>query len=179
MGIFRKEESTHFERDEEGRVVKTVREEEPRGFERKPALPRKDIPLTREEQLEPKRMQPWQTPRGKHTIKKIGEGIKRVDKAVVSHNRRQPVKSSHVKTYRPSSKSPSYQNYNPFGTWFDTGMPKPRAKPKTKKKYTVIKGKAYPIANVGQKSSSRKRKGKKRRGSNLGFGFDPMNAFKF
>lgn len=85
--------------------------------------------LTREEQFKP-RQHPWQTPRGKRTIKKVKSGIKKIDDAVVNYNRRQP-----------SRKRSSYSisdNYNPFGTMFDSGMdyspPKKKKKSKSRTK---------------------------------------------
>lgn len=60
-------------------------------------------------------------------------------------------------------------NYNPFGSMFDTGIGyKGSSKPRiAKTKYKVISGKAYPIASY----SKRKKKGKRRSSSGFG-GFD-------
>lgn len=48
-------------------------------------------------------------------------------------------------------------NYNPFGSMFDTGMKKPsKSSKKSSTKYKVIGGKAYPIAGTKKKKSKKK-----------------------
>jgi len=114
---------------------------------------RDERPLTAKEQFKP-RVQPWNTPRGKKTVKSIKSGVSRLDKAVVNYNRHHnPV----------GSRKPRYStrnNYNPFGDMFDTGLDykpyKPKAKKSSSTKYYVSGGKAYPIAG-SKKKKSRKR----------------------
>ena len=82
-------------------------------------------------------------------VKGLIETGKRVDKAIVNYNR----------NYNPHrSGSGGGSNYNPFGSFFDTGMEpiKPRRK-KTTKKYIVKGGKAYPIARTKKHRKKRKR----------------------
>jgi len=179
MGLFSKETHTHIDRDEEGKAVLT-KEEVPRRriFERKPMLPQEDKPLTREEQFKP-RVQPWKTERGQKVVKGLKSGAKRVDTAIVNYNRRSNILSSGRSTgYQPRRSSPMYNNYNPFGSTFDTGL-KPMSKPKSqgRTKYTIIGGKAYPIAGSKKKT---KRKTSPRKGSIGGIGgFDMMDNYNF
>jgi len=49
-------------------------------------------------------------------------------------------------------------NYNPWGSMFDTGIKKPKKTNKPRKEYVVINNKAYPIIN---KKISKKKKKKK------------------
>jgi hypothetical protein len=118
--------------------------------------------LTREEQFAP-RKHPWQTPDGKRLIKDVKGGVRRFDRAIVNYNRRQP-------------KSRGYSirnNYNPFGTMFDTGMTRMK-QPKSKgKKYVIRSGKAYPVVGTGSK---KKKTG--RRSSGFG-GYDTFDNWGF
>jgi len=71
-------------------------------------------------------------------------------------------------------------NFNPFGSLFDSGLGKPPSRPKHKKsgggtKYVIRGGKAYPV--VGGKG---KKKKSKKRVSNVGMpGFDMMDNWGF
>lgn len=126
---------------------------------RKPLFQRGEIeskPLIHEEQVEPQRVHPWQTEHGKKLVHGAKRTVGRFDRAVVSYNRtRNPMRSR-----GPSRSSPSYNNYNPFGSTFDTGM-KPMKKPKSKNKNYIIRGgKAYPIAGTGKKKHKKKSKSK-------------------
>ena len=144
---------------------------------------RRDSPeLTREEQFPAKRQQPWQTPRGKRVIKSIGGGVKRIDKAVVDYNRTRNIMGRQPTRRQPTRRQPkqsisSYStqdNYNPFGRMFDTGMNRPTShKKKSKAKYTVIGGKAYPIAGTGKKKKGKKSSRRKQSSK----GWDTFNAF--
>ena len=75
----------------------------------------------------------------------------------------------------PSYKQPSHKphrtqnNYNPFGTMFDTGIQQPHKKKtgSSKTKYKIIGGKAYPIAGTGKKK--KRKTSKKTR--------DPFSSF--
>jgi len=72
---------------------------------------------------------------------------------------------------------PGSNNFNPFGSMFDTGMSRPRAKKSTakkqKQKYAVVGGKAYPIV---QPSGGMKRKKSSKKRSTGGFGnWDPID----
>jgi len=74
-------------------------------------------------------------------------------------------------------------NYNPFGSMFDSGLGKPRSIPRKKssgggKKYAIVGGKAYPIANT--KSKGKKKKSKKKYSSGVSMpGFDMMDNWGF
>jgi len=99
-------------------------------------------------------------PEKKHpTMKKIGRGLmsagKTLDKKVVDYNRR----NQGVGSYRPHRSSSSHQNYNPFGSMFDTGMKPPTRRKKTSRtKYAVVGGRAYPVGPKKQKKKKKKRK---------------------
>ena len=135
---------------------------------------REEKPLTREEQFKP-RQQPWKTERGKRVIKSMGSGVKRIDKAVVNYNRTRNIMYRQPTRRQPRQSISNYSthdNYNPFGNMFDTGMTRPSShKKKSKAKYTIVKGKAYPIAGTGKKKKSRKKTRSSKRSN------DPFNAF--
>ena len=116
--------------------------------------------LTREEQFETKK-HPWQTTRGKKVIAGTKKVVGKVDKAVVNYNRtRNPLRSSQS---TPRRSSPSFNNYNPFGTTFDRGV-KPMKKSSSKgTKYVIRGGKAYPVVGTGKKARKHKRKKKSKR----------------
>ena len=123
--------------------------------------------LTREEQVEPKRVHPWQTERGKRFIGDIKSGVKRLDRGVVNYNRtRNPMRGRSVSQPRGGR-----NDFNPFGNMFDSGVTPMRRsksrKSKSKAKYVVVGGKAYPKAGSGKK-----RKKKQSRKRNDPFGFD-------
>ena len=155
MGLFRKKETTHFERDEEGRVIQTTRN----GQE----VDTQELKMKTSRQLEQEYYR--KHPEKRHpTLKKIGAGVSKLDKKIVEYNRRRSVSFD----FNP----PSNRNANPFGSMFDTGMP--RSKPKKKKskvQYKVIGGKAYPIAGTGHKKKTKKKSTKRK----TGFGFDPFD----
>ena len=159
MGLFTKKESTHFERDEEGKVVEVVREEEKREplLKRKPMLPDEDKPLTREEQFKP-RVHPWNTPRGKMIIKDFKSGLTKVDKQIVRYNRRSNIMNPYATNRRSMSPRPGLGSM-PYMT-YGIGSRKsgsPVKKRKSSPKYTVVGGKAYPIVKKKKKKSSKKK----------------------
>ena len=124
--------------------------------------------LTREEQVEPKRVHPWKTEGGKRFIAGTKNVGKKLDRAVVNYNRRS---NPMVRRSGPSSYG-SRGNANPFGSWFDSGqtsMRKPKSKSKTK--YVIVGGKAYPKAGSG-KTKKKKQSGKRKQRSNDPFSFD-------
>ena len=86
----------------------------------------------------------------------------------------QPAKRSSGKM-RPATSYRIKNNYNPFGSMFDTGINyKGPSRSKTSKKYAVIGGKAYPVASIGKKKKKRKRS------SSSGFrGFDMTDNYGF
>ena len=165
MSWFKKEEKMNmetgkFEPVEKESKYTTIRNEQTGESVR---VRREEKPLTREEQFPPPRKQPWQTPRGKHFIKKTKAGIGRIDKAVVNFNRTRNPMGRQPARRQPRQRMSNYSthnNYNPFGSMFDTGMDynPPRKKSSGgKKKYHVSGGVAYPIAG-----SKKKKKGKKK-----------------
>ena len=73
---------------------------------------------------------------------------------------------SRKSSYNPPSPQLTFgygtkNNYNPFGSMFDTGIgfkqPKIRVKKQSHVKYAVVGGKAYPLAGYGKKKSKRKK----------------------
>lgn len=143
MGWFTKKESVHFERGYHGEVRKVNRAgDKDRGTPVYDALSKQ----------RPKRESFWKGESGK----KIISGVKRVDKAVVNYNRRSnPMRPRSHSSYRIQD------NYNPFGSMFDTGMnykPKPKSSSKPRTKYAVVDGKAYPIAGTDKKKKSSSKK---------------------
>ena len=166
MGLFRKKESTHFERDEEGQVIRVTRN----GQEVDP----QELRMKSGKQLEQEYYS--KHPEKKHvTLKKIGAGVSKLDKKVVAYNRRSNIMNPQ-RTSHPSFgfNPPSKVNANPFGSMFDTGQPRLKSrKKKGKTQYKIIKGKAYPIASTGK---SKKKKSTKRR--TTGF-VDPFESWKW
>jgi len=160
MGIFSKEEKVKF-RDEEGNLLeKPQREVVSKGIN----LPERRSRTPVSKSLE--REYYKEHPEKKHeTLKKVHKGLTIIDQKIVAHNRRNYQQS------KPNTRSPTYNNYNPIGTMFDTGM---KASPKIKKintkpKFHIKGGVAYPIAG------SKKKKSKKSNKSNVGF--DLTNNF--
>lgn len=150
MGIFTKKESVHFERDEAGNVIGITRN----GQEYQPE-PQKQKSIA---QLESEYYA--KNPKEKHpTLTKIGGGLAKLDKKIVQYNRTSNImRPQH--SFKPRKKTPMYNNFNPLGSAFDFGM-QPMRKPKTKvtkTKYTVVGGKAYPIAGTGKKKPKKKSK---------------------
>lgn len=81
--------------------------------------------------------------------------------ASTSHPRRQ---------YKPAA--PFRDNYNPFGSMFDTGLPYRKHSAKSQStRYAVVGGKAYPVAGGSKKK-------KKRRSDGFG-GFDIADNWGF
>lgn len=170
MGFFRKKETTHFERDPEGRVTQVTRNGE--------VVDPQELKMKSTEQLEQEYYTKY--PKKRHpTLRKIGSGLQKLDKGVVKYNRTRNIMNTQQRTGRIHSgvgsvpNRPGRVNANPFGGLFDTGVhapPKPRKKKTTKKKFTVIGGKAYPIAGTGKRK--KKKTTKKRK---YGFDFDPFD----
>lgn len=163
MELFRKKETTHFERDEEGKVIQVTRN----GQE----VDTQELKMKTSEQLE--REYYSKHPEKRHpTLKKIGAGVSKLDKRIVDYNRRSNIANpQRTGRSRPTFNPPSNRNANPFGSMFDTGMQRPRKKKKKPKtQYKVIGGKAYPIAGTG-KHKTKKKATKKRKQS---FGYDPF-----
>ena len=171
MGLFRKKESVKFRDEDTGEPLeKPIYEEERRGKMVRVEHGHKKVEMKSTRQLEREYYE--KHPEKRHpTLKKIGAGVSKLDKKIVDYNRR-----STQRKQRPAMgfdfNPPSRSNANPFGSMFDTGLPR-QSKPKktsSKTKYTIISGKAYPIAGTGAKKKTKKRTIKK--GS---FGFDPFN----
>jgi len=146
MGLFRKKEHVHFERDEAGNVIKTTRN----GVEVSPEPMMKTSKQLEREYYE-------KHPEKKHPgLQKVGHGLKRLDTAIVKYNRtRNPLMKS------PGHTIPSRSNRNPIGSMFDFGMTPPKQPKKQKsggKKYILRDGKAYPIAGTGKKKKKSKKK---------------------
>ena len=162
MGLFTRKTRTHFERDEAGNVISVTRNgqdvTDQRGWKSS-------------EQLEREYYQAH--PEEKHkTLRRMGSIIKTVDDKIVAYNRR----NTPIKPFSPRRSSPTYRNYNPIGSMFDTGLKPMRTRQtaKSRAKYTVIGGKAYPIAGSKKKS---KRKSARRKTSS-GFDMDSWGFFK-
>jgi len=178
MGLFTKKERVHFERDEEGNVIRMTRN----GKEVQPVQPEpKPEPQPKYKSTEqlhkefyakhPEEM-PWRERRKKEKaifreefnkarIARIRQQGKQAGSTTLSDRLNRMIGTSGT-GYKTKN------NYNPIGSMFDSGMPGISRKKGSKKKYTVISGKAYPIAGTGKK------KKKKRKSTGFG-GFDPMN----
>ncbi len=168
MGLFKKKEKTHFERDEEGRVVQVTRNGQD--------VDAQELKMKTGQQLEQEYYS--KHPEKKHpTLKKIGAGMQRVDRKIVQYNRRSNIMNpQRTQQARPvqgfSFNPPGRSNANPFGSMFDTGQPGLKKKKKPKIQYKIIGGKAYPIASTMPKKKSKKEKSKQRRQRlNDSFGF--------
>ena len=162
MGLLKflkpKEEKTHFERNQAGEVVKVTRDGR--------VVDPDELRFKSSRQLEQEYYA--KHPEKKHpTLHKLGNVAKAVDKKIVSYNRN--YNPMYQQPYRPSKRSPAYNNFNPWGSMFDSGMDykKPSSK-KSSQKYAVVGGKAYPIAGAGKKGKQKKKSG----GSG---GFDMMD----
>lgn len=157
MGIFRKESKTHFIRDEAGKVQYVTREGDKPREDKKPLF-RDRSPVYRKLEQQHYKTHPKESPQYKRQqkVQRVTKVAKRIDHAVVNYNRRQPYKIQN--------------NYNPFGTMFDTGMTRPKTKkPRTQTKYHISGEKAYPIAGT-TKTKTKKRKTKR------SSGYDPFNS---
>ena len=170
MSLFKKKESTHFERNEAGEVIQTTRN----GQQVDP----EELKMKSSRQLEQEYYS--KHPERRHpTLTKIGRGAAVLDKKIVAYNRRSNIMNPQRTTQRRSvsftSNPPSRSNANPFGNMFDTGMPKIKKKKSSSSKvqYKIINNKAYPIAGTG---SSKKKKSTRRRASG---GYDMMDNWGF
>lgn len=160
MGLFRKKEKTHFERDPEGRVIQVTRNGKD--------VDKQELKMKTGRQLEQEYYKAH--PEKRHpTLRKIGAGMERLDKRIVDYNKTSNIMSSQRSMRRPVQRSvvkkpySTRDNYNPFGTLFDTGMPKPKQKkPSSRAKYAVVGGKAYPIAGTGTKKTTKKKSTKRK-----------------
>jgi len=161
-----KEETTHFERDEAGRVTSVTRN----GEEHEPGMK-----SSKQLMKEYRETHPKQRFTERPGVKRVGAGLKRIDAGIVKYNRERNIMRPGASM--PRQKASDYGiggNYNPFGSMFDTGMnyKKPRTKSSSKTKYKAIGGKAYPIAGTGKK----KKKSTKRK--SVG-GYDMMDNWGF
>lgn len=159
MGLLKKifkgkEENVHFERDSRGRVTSVERSGDVRTVSGNgETYTRGATPVS--DRLIPSRSR-------KPSIRKRAADVaKRIDKGIIDYNRRQSRRPSRRRSY--GTNYSTHQNYNPFGSMFDTGLGNKKSyKSKTsgsKTKYTVIGGKAYPIAGSGKKKKKKKSTG--------------------
>ena len=166
MGLFTKKTRTHFERDEAGNVTSMTRNGEPY-----------DPRMKTSEQLErehrtthPTRWDKYRERRTREReayregweearMKRITQGGRRAGSTTITD--RLDNFSKGFSMPRSSGYS-TRNNYNPFGSVFDTGVkPMKRSKSKSStKKYVIRGGKAYPIA--GSKKTKSKKHSKKR-----------------
>ena len=182
MGIFRKESSTHFERDEAGNVTSVVRTgDKPKSglFDRETKTPISDKLLQQKEsrpsvRSERKMERMKQRKAEREAYHKSYNQARIKSNAARGRQMGSMTTGQRINSMFPSYVGPSSRNANPFGSMFDTGMDySPRSKvSKPKKKYTVINNVAYPIA--GSKRKKSKKKGKKGKKSD---GWDVFNAF--
>ena len=168
MGLFKKKESIKFRDKDTGEPLKEpIYEEEKRGEMVRVQRDPEEVKMKSGRELEqeyykkhPEKFHP--------TIKKVGRGLSALDKKVVDYNKRSNIMNPRRTNRRPSMgfgfNPPGRNNANPFGSMFDSGLPRsqPRKK-KSKTQYKVIGGKAYPIAGTGK--SKTKKKGTQRRNS--------------
>lgn len=150
MGLFRKKEKTHFERDPEGRVIQVTRNGQDVDVQ--------ELKMKTGRQLEQEYYKV--RPEKRHpTLRKIGDGMERLDKRIVQYNRRTNIMNpQRISSRSPYTKHSTKDNYNPFGTLFDTGMPKSKQKKPSGAKYAVVGGKAYPIASMMKSKKKTKKK---------------------
>lgn len=171
MSLFKKkEEKVHFVRDEAGNVTKVERE-----YNGRSKTPVSDKLLSQVRVDKRKEREIWKEQKRdaydkafrKARLERIGKQGRMAGRTTFS-DRLEGFASGY--TVR--------NNYNPFGDMFDTGMKVPKrkkSKGSSKKKYTVIGGKAYPVVGTGQK----KKKTKKKRTSNVGYNmFDNWGYMK-
>jgi len=163
MGLFRKKETTHFERDESGKVVKVTRN----GQDVDREVNRMKSARELEQEYYKKH------PERKHpTLKRVGRGLEKVDKKIVKYNRSRNIMNPKRRTTGYSTRD----NYNPFGSLFDTGIKPAKAPRKSKsQKYTIVGGKAYPIVGSSGKKKSKKPRSKSSGGYDI---FDNWGLMK-
>lgn len=168
-----KEEHVHFERDEAGRVVNVERTGT--GGSRTPVSDQLINNVKKESKMERvARKQEYRKAfrEAKHeaTLARMKREGKRAGSMSMSERFGNVANSIQFKPYS------THSNYNPWGSMFDTGM----SRPKTKKfngggkRYTIVGGKAYPIAGTKKKKSKRRSSG----GSSWG-GFDMTDNWGF
>jgi len=157
MGLFTKEEKIHFERDEAGNVIKVTKNGQPY---QSPPVMKSSKQLEREYyEKHPEKKHPG--------LKKLGRGFKRLDSAIVKYNRERNI--------FVTGRGKPMQSFDPLENMFGIQPIRKTKKKKGKTKYTIISGKAYPIAGTGKK----KKKGKKKRRPS-GFGdFDVLDNSGF
>ena len=159
MGIFRKESHTQFIRDPDtGEVTEVIRS----GDTPKQGWFRSKTPTSDALEREYYRKHPEEHHR---TRKKIAGFAKKMDQRIVRYNRTSNPMGGHsfLKPYSVNN------NFNPFGSMFDTGMSKSKGKKKSggKTKYIIRDGKAYPVVGTGKKS--KKKKKNKKTGNPMGW----------
>jgi len=178
MGLFTKKSSTHFERDEKGKVVNVTHSGD---------KPREGDRLIKQYQEEkrkqtPSRWDQWKAKRAqeKQVYQKTYE--KQKTRAIearakrIANERYNPKPGSRQPMFTWSAAPPSSSNANPFGSLFDFGVsaaPKPKSVKKSQK-YVIRGGKAYPIA--GTNSNKKKTSSKKKSSSG---GYDMMDNWGF
>lgn len=174
MGWFTKETKTEFKRDETGRVVDVKQKETQPKLRRKvhhedlngETYTRGAAPVYDKLKKQYYEKHPEQRPSAK--LKRAGTKLASIAGQMadnyqtnVKHARRASVKAK--RGGRPTRYS-TQNNYNPFGTMFDTGLePYPQAKKRAKTsgrktEYVIKAGKAYPIAKPSQKKKTTKKK---------------------
>ena len=155
MSLFRKkEEKIHFVRDEAGNVKSVEREYSGRGSK----TPISDKLLSQAKKEKKSKKLEWK----QQQKEAFDKSFKKARLERMAQKGRVAGKTTLADRFSNYNIS---NNYNPFGSMFDTGMNYSSKKPKSdSKKYTIVSGKAYPIA----KTSSKKKKTKKKRSSSSG-----------
>lgn len=179
MGLLdrlRKEEHVSFERDKAGRVTNVEREYRGRGS-RTPASDKllgqaKDERRRERKERRQDYRDAYRESFRKARLKREQERGKRAGGMSIGDHIDRIAGPPH----RQPSRRPQYStqnNYNPFGSMFDTGIQQPRKKKTgSKTKYKVIGGKAYPIAGTSKK---KKRTTSKKKPRDPFSSFDPVN----
>ncbi len=160
MSWFKKKvEKTHFVRDEAGNVIKVERS----GDSRTPVSDKLLSQVKQEKKLKKLEWKQQQKVAYDKAFKKARiERIKKQGRSAGSITF-----SDRLNNFSQPSNYQIHNNYNPFGNMFDTGM-KYKSKPSksnSSKKYTIIGGKAYPIA--GTKSKKKKKKSSSSKGYDM------------
>ena len=153
MSWFKKEEKVHFVRDDEGRVVEVQRSGNTSRTPVSDALMRQ----ARNEKKEQRRKEREEYRQAyKESYRKAK--LERLRKQGASAGR--TTLSDRINKFTGPPIRSSYKvrnNYNPFGSMFDTGMDyTPRYK-KPSTKYKIVGGKAYPLGSTTKKKKKKTR----------------------
>ena len=163
MGLFRKEEKVHFVRDDAGKVVEVQRSGDVGTPVSDRLLAKQDRKSQRLERRREYR-KAYDEARHEAKLKRMKQAGSHAGSTSMSDRFNNVAGSIQTRPYS------THRNSNPFGSMFDTGMKHPKTRKKSSsKKYTIVGGKAYPIAGTGKKKKKGKRKTSSRRNDPFDF----------